>query len=254
MDYQTFWRTYFPEQELLSREQALAQTGAKQQFATIEELRDYQKAVAPVYGAYELETFQLVTMEKLLPALDQFSQGGHLISLGSGPGSYELWLLAMGFIRECTLVDISESMLERAREIAKNLDLAHRVQTMCEDITTVSLPEGCADACISVNSLHWSQGWREWIKKAIKYTKPGGFLFLSGSLFFPQSQITQEQFVGVAARGITIRDQGYIQPATIIGNQLAYSTRYYVTGNKKTRKEMSGNTNMTLKMRKKKKK
>jgi hypothetical protein len=69
MDYQTFWRTYFPEQELLSREQALAQTGAKQQFATIEELRDYQKAVAPVYGAYELETFQLVTRDKMSEAV-----------------------------------------------------------------------------------------------------------------------------------------------------------------------------------------
>lgn len=254
MDYQTFWRTYFPEQELLSREQALAQTGAKQKFATVEELRDYQKVVAPVYGAYELETFQLVTMEKLLPALDQFSQKGHLISLGSGPGSYELWLLAMGFIQKCALIDISENMLERAREIAKSLDLADRVQVICEDITTVSLPEESADACISINSLHWSQAWREWIKKAIKYTKPRGFLFLSGSLSFPQSQIMQDQFVGVAARGIAIRDQGYLQPATIIGNQLAYSTRYYVTGNKKTSKEMGGNTSTPMKTRKKKKK
>jgi ubiquinone/menaquinone biosynthesis C-methylase UbiE len=225
MDYQTFWRTYFPEQALISRERALEKTGKKQQFATVEELRDYQRAVAPVYGAYELEAFQLVTMEKLLPALDQFSQKGHLISLGSGPGSYELWLLAMGFIRECTLVDISESMLERAREIAKSLDLADRIQTICEDISTVSLPEESADACVSINSLHWSPTWREWIKKAIKYTKPGGFLFLSGSLFFPQSQITQEQFLGVAARGIAIREHGFLQPGAVVGNQYVELTQ-----------------------------
>src|SRR5260370_23571765 len=235
--YQVFWETYFPEQELISREQALATTGRNQQFATIEELRDYQKVVAPIYGAYELEAFQLASLEKVLPAILR-SPGGTLVSLGSGPGAYELWLLSQGFIQKCILIDLSENMLERAGEIAKRLDLTDHVEMICEDISTVVLPEESADVCISINSLHWSDHWRDWVKKAIKYTKPGGLIFLSASLQFPQSQIDAAQFVGVAARGMHIREHDFLLPVALVANQQARSMRYYIAGYKKTRKEL----------------
>jgi|SRR5579883_525158 ubiquinone/menaquinone biosynthesis C-methylase UbiE len=233
--FQTFWKTYFPEQDLLSREQALALVGKQQQFTTLEEMRVYQGRVAFVYGSYELESFQLATMEKLLP-LVRWTPGGKLLSLGSGPGSYELWLLSQGFIEKCVLVDLSEHMLGRAWEIAKSLGLASQVELICADASTVALSEASADMVVSINALHWCKVWKQWVKKALQVAKPGGSIFLSASLGFPQSRINATQFLGVAARGMTIREHGYLLPAVRVGNMQAQSTRYYLAGSKHTKK------------------
>lgn len=228
MDYFTFWQTYFPEQATLSRVQALATTGMMQRYATIEELHTYQNSVASVYGAYELAEFQLATLNKLFPHLQRVPSGGTLVSLGSGPGSYELWLLAENRIQSATLVDISEEMLKRADRIAAQLELTDRIELICSEVGSVELPDNYADVCLSINSLHWDTDWRTWIKKAIRYTKPNGLLFLSASLLFPQSDISATQFVGVAERGMTIRENGFVLPATSAGQ----TTRYFVTGSK----------------------
>ena len=229
--FQTFWKTYFPEQRELSREEALAQIETGERFASMKAMRDYQDNVAPVYGAYELEAFQLATMEKLLPVLLSLpaSRRETLLSLGSGPGSYELWLLSQGYVRHVTLVDLSEAMLARAGEIARHLGIGAQVRMLCGDAATVEV-EVEVEVCLCINALHWSVEWRAWVRRMIRATRAGGLLFLSASLFFPRSEITQKQLVGVAARGCTIREQGFLLPGMVTGDQLARSTRYVVIG------------------------
>jgi len=92
------------------------------------------------------------------------------------------------------------------------------------------------------------------VKKAIKCTKPRGLIFLSASLRFPQSKIEATQLVGDASGSMHIQDHGYLPIGGMVGNQFAYSTRYYLFGNKKTRKEMESNKQPGKGTSKKKKK
>jgi len=232
MSFRNFWQEHFPA--LLSREDALQITGRQQSYSSIGELISYQDRVASVYGSYEPVDFQIRTLDTLLSQRAMLH--GTLLSLGSGPGSYELWLLSERIIDRVVLVDISPNMIKSAEIIAQRLGISGNIQTICSSLEDLDLNES-VDVSISVNSLHWDAGWRKWIKKAASYTKPSGLIFLTGSMSFPQSQITPEQFVGVAARDIQIKERGYLLPAQVIGKQRVQSTRYFLIGSKEMQKK-----------------
>ncbi len=231
-DYIQFWRTYFPEGIQLTREKANQRVGTPylRRLLTSAQLRQLQDSIAPIYGAWALEGYQLSFMKALLLHLATTTTGGTLLSLGSGPASLELFLLLTNLVDSVILVDISDAMLRRALSIASQLGLSDRVKVICGDVTTVTLP--IADKTISIGAMHWSTSWQKWIEKAAESTKPGGLVFLEASMNFAQSGITREEFLGVAARSLNVTGSGFLLPL-IEGLRAADLVCFYAAGLKR---------------------
>src|SRR5213078_4697032 len=106
-DYRKFWETHFPEQKTISREKANQRVGTPylEWLLNPAQLRQFQDGVAPIYGAWTLDGYQLSFMKALLLHLATTTTGGTLLSLGSGPASLELFLLSRGLVDRCILVD-----------------------------------------------------------------------------------------------------------------------------------------------------
>lgn len=236
-DFLMFWLHFFPEQIQMTREQALlqiheAKDGGLSNRAD-EEMSGYQDRVAGVYGAYEAVHFQEWTFRHLLMCLPT-KKDLHVVSLGCGPASYELFLLENNLIARVTLVDHSPAMLARAMSIAQQLQIADRVTTIVADATKSNLTDNSADVVLCINSMHWSQKWRKWVQEASRIAKPGGICFVTCSLGMPRSNIQKDQFVPFVRKhfGGDPKKDGFVVPPLQVGGQVAFSSRYYVFGKK----------------------
>lgn len=229
-DYTQFLRRYIPA--TLSRSSALAATGQHTpRFDKQEDMINYQNKVAAVYGAYELEALQLLTMQRVLEQV-KFPIDT-LGSLGCGPASLELWLVHTGKVQECTLVDISPAMCSRAERTASDLGIQRSVNVICAGVESANLPLGRADAILSINAMHWSTEWRIWLKIAASLLKKNGQAFLSATMQHPQSEMLIPQFVGVSRRYFQLDKDEYLSPPTIHEGKSYQLQRYFVSGRKK---------------------
>lgn len=237
-NFSEFWLHFFPEAGTLDRQQVLTELDdadfGRDSTRPDCQLVSYQNCVATVYGAYEQARFQVAAMGHILRSVRQFPAGGTLVSLGSGPGSYELWLLLNSQLGKVILVDHSSEMLARATSIAKEIGVADRLQTICTDATQNSIPPHTADVIFSINALHWSSGWRAWLREAARVGKPDAEVFISCSLLHPRSNITPDQF-GQATReyfNISKFDM-VVPPRQMPDGQTAVSSRFFFAGTKK---------------------
>lgn len=233
-----FWLYYFPEMNTVSREKAMAVINDRQEGQTSNrpdaEMVAYQDRVAGVYGAYEQAQYQMATIFHILTNVATFPSGGHLVSLGAGPGSYELWLLTVTKLSMVTLVDHSPAMLDRARKIAMSLEETSRMKTIVADASASKIPDVSADVVFSINAAHWSRDWRRWVAEAARIAKPGAEIFFTVSLGHPRSGIDIEELKKVFGKYFDIVNMGFLMPPQQLpGGQMAYSSRFFIVGRKK---------------------
>lgn len=175
--------------------------------------------MAEVYGAYEAIEFQIATMAHILSNLTFPKET--LVSLSSGPGTYEFWLLSQDKVSQVTLVDHSPAMLERARRIAQALGLEERVTFICNDITRNPLPPHATDAVFSINAMHWTKRWSRWVFEASRIVKFGGEAFLSCTLEAPRSEITAELLAKEVRKNFEVINANFITPPQMVGGGMA---------------------------------
>lgn len=233
-NYLSFWEHFFLEQGAINRGLALAlinevEDGQLSQRPDAEMIM-YQDQVAEVYGAYENARFQLLTAEVLLGHTQlskEFMPDRHLVSLGCGPASFELWLSKNQGPRQLTLIDQSSAMLQRAREIAQELGIEDRAAFIQADAIQSNLPNNCADIVFCLNSMHWSANWRKWITEAARIAKPGAVIFFTCTLLLPRSKIERKQFETEVRRFFADAVFGSIVPPEFVGQKMFFSGRYY---------------------------
>ncbi len=237
-NFAQFWAAFFPEMNEMSREEALAFAGDAQNgmfnTAPDNDMVPYQDRVAKVYGAYEAMQFQLLTLVHLATNI-QVTSKAHIVSLGSGPGSYELWTLRSAAGLTATLVDHSPEMLARARQIADKLGIGDRIETLVADAANSGVADASADMVLCINAMHWSTGWRMWIREIARVAKPGAAVFLTCSLGHPRSQITVEELAtSLAEYGLVPVNYDFISPPTEgPGGMVMTSSRFFVVAQKR---------------------
>ena len=239
-DFMKFWKTHFPERG--DREQFLRDINDRSEglYSTKPdaEMSVYQDKVAGSYGIYEEEEFQRRTMQLILKHV--FSGGvtpkqAHLVSLGCGPSSYELWLLSKGLIGRVTLVDHSPAMMERACGIAESLGLADRVVIVVADATKSGIADSKADVVFSINAMHWSENWKRWVREAGRIAKPQASIFLTCTLKHPRSRIEPPDLGEIARSTMTIKSYNMVQDVEAMAKldpstMVALSFRFFVSG------------------------
>src|SRR5260370_19825377 len=135
--------------------------------STVEEI--LRRFDADVERFSDLETGQSATVDAPLAmalvaeaATATTPHARHILDLGCGAGNYTLKLLERLPNLDATLIDLSQPMLDRARERVSQAT-AGRITTIRGDIRNVELPDGQFDIVLAAAVLHHlrpDQGWR----------------------------------------------------------------------------------------------
>jgi tRNA (cmo5U34)-methyltransferase len=154
----------------------------------------------------DLDTGQLstidakISLELITEAAKRITPSAeNLLDIGCGAGNYTLMMLSKLPNLNCTLVDLSKPMLDRARErVAKETN--RNVETLQGDIREVELKESNFDIVLAGAVLHHlrdDQDWERIFKKMFGLLKPGGCLMISDLItqdIAPLSDYTWERY------------------------------------------------------------
>lgn len=109
------------------------------------------------------------------------SNAENLLDIGCGAGNYSLMMLSKVKNLNCTLVDLSKPMLDRAFERVSKMT-NKTVTTLHGDIREVVLKENHYDIILAGAVLHHLRDDKDWettFNKLFKLLKPGGCLMIS---------------------------------------------------------------------------
>ncbi len=104
-----------------------------------------------------------------------------VLDVGCGAGNYTLKLLSRKAPLDCTLLDLSQPMLDRARERVSAVNTG-AITLVQGDIRTASLPEGHYCTIMAAAVLHHLRDDRDWeavFTKLYRLLKPGGSLWIA---------------------------------------------------------------------------
>lgn len=111
-------------------------------------------------------------------------QAEHLLDVGCGAGNYTLKMLSKIPDMNCTLVDLSRPMLDKAFERV-SANTAKEVHVVQADIREAGLPENHFDIILAGAVLHHLRDDNDWettFRKLFSLLKPGGCLMISDLL------------------------------------------------------------------------
>lgn len=153
--------------------------------STVEEIR--QRFDADVERFSDLETGQSATVDAPLAmalvaeaAAATTPHARHALDVGCGAGNYTLKLLERLPNLDATLIDLSQPMLDRARERVSRVTAGH-ITTIQADIREVELPHEGFDIVLAAAVLHHlraDQEWRDVFAAFHRALRPGGSLWV----------------------------------------------------------------------------
>ena len=141
----------------------------------------------------QLETGQQATIDAPLvleivaqTAATQLAPQGRLLDLGCGAGNFTLSVLRQVSPLNCTLVDLSRPMLERARERVRAATTG-TVEIIQADMRELAFEANRFDTILAGAVLHHLRDdcdWREMFLRLYQWLRPGGFLFVADLVVF----------------------------------------------------------------------
>lgn len=154
--------------------------------STVEQIR--QRFDNDVERFSNLQTGQSATIDAplVLELITQMAATLHpqataSLDLGCGAGNYTLKLLERLPHLEVTLIDLSQPMLDRARQRVGDVT-GGRIETIQGDIREIELGQSRFDVVMAAAVLHHLRGeaqWRAVFAKLYAALKPGGSLWIS---------------------------------------------------------------------------
>jgi len=147
-----------------------------------------------------LETGQVATMDAKL-SLELITctaravkpEAKSILDLGCGAGNYTLKMLSKVPDLECTLIDLSQNMLDKARERV-SAATSGKVETIQGDIRDIELPKNHFDIILAGAVLHHLRDDSEWelvFQKLYDSLTPGGCFLISDLLIQDHPGVNQ---------------------------------------------------------------
>ena len=154
--------------------------------STVEEIR--ARFDADVERFSNLETGQAATIDAPL-CLELITRSAQAVTpnaravldVGCGAGNYTLKLLQLLPNLDCTLIDLSAPMLERAAERLRKAK-SGKIETIQGDVREIELGEAQFDVILAAAVLHHLRSEDEWLYVFGKFQRalrPGGSLWIS---------------------------------------------------------------------------
>ncbi len=162
-----------------------------EQKSTVEEIR--ARFDQDVERFSRLETGQQATIDAPLAlalvakvAAAHLRPGGALLDLGCGAGNFTLSVLGQVAPLDCTLADLSQPMLERARERV-GAATGGKVSTAQGDMRALRFADGSFDVVLAGAVLHHLRDdgdWERMFGRLHAWLRPGGWLFVADLVVF----------------------------------------------------------------------
>ena len=184
--------------------------------STVDEIR--QRFDADVDRFSNLETGQSATVDASLAmalvaraAAATTPHAGHVLDVGCGAGNYTLKLLQQIPKLDVTLIDLSQPMLERAKERVRKAT-AGDITAIQGDIREIHLPEHQCDIVLAAAVLHHLRTEAEWravFAAFYRALRPGGSIWvfdLIESSIPAVQRLMQEQYGEYLTR---LKDEAY---------------------------------------------
>jgi len=153
--------------------------------STVEEIR--QRFDNDVERFSNLETGQSATMDAPLclelvtsAAAVVTPQAQSVLDIGCGAGNYTLKLLQKIPNLHCTLMDLSQPMLDRARQRV-SAATSGLITTLQSDVRTADFPAESFDIVLAAAVLHHlrtDQEWRDTFAAVLRWLRPGGSFWI----------------------------------------------------------------------------
>ena len=164
--------------------------------SSVEQIRE--RFDADVERFSKLETGQQATIDAPL-VLDLVSQvaatrlqpQGSVLDLGCGAGNFTLSLLQRVSPLNCTLVDLSLPMLERARQRV-GAATQGAVETIQSDMRGLDVKEDAFDVILAGAVLHHLRAdadWEQMFRRLWRWLRPGGTVFIADLVAFDDPAI-----------------------------------------------------------------
>jgi tRNA (cmo5U34)-methyltransferase len=121
-----------------------------------------------------------------------------IMDLGCGGGNYAVKVASLLPDVDCTLVDISDNMLERAVERVSEI-ISGKVSALHGDYRELDLCEDQYDVITAGTTLHHLRGDEEWellFNKVYRALKPGGTFWINDIVIGETKEITQMMLDG----------------------------------------------------------
>jgi tRNA (cmo5U34)-methyltransferase len=169
--------------------------------STLDDIR--RRFDADVERFSKLETGQQAAIDSPLMlelvsavAARYLSPGGKLLDIGCGAGNFTLSVLARTAPLDCTLVDLSRPMLDRAAERV-SAATSGSVATIQSDMRTLAFDEATFDLILAGAVLHHLRedaDWRQMFARLYRWLKPGGLLCVADLLAFDEPPVQELMF------------------------------------------------------------
>lgn len=133
------------------------------------------------------------------------------LDIGCGAGNYTLKLLQSLPGLDVTLIDLSQPMLDRARERLSQAAVG-RIATHQADVRELELGEGEFDIIMAAAVLHHLRGDEEWeavFAKLYRALKPGGSLWISDMIYHSTPHIQAMMWERYGAYLAGLKDEAY---------------------------------------------
>jgi tRNA (cmo5U34)-methyltransferase len=165
-----------------------------------------------------LETGQQATIDAPLvleliaaTAAKILSEPVSLLDLGCGAGNLTLKVLQKMPGLECHLVDLSQPMLERARQRVGQ-ETAARIATYQQDMRTLTFPDNVFDLIVAGAVLHHlrdDSDWEDFFGKLHLWLKPSGALFVADLVAFDHPGVQKVMWERYGEYLKSLRDEEY---------------------------------------------
>lgn len=162
-------------------------------------------------ASYGVET-TIPDQKKILSfLLDSGISDKPTLSIGCGLAPHEIYLASQGVLSSFAGVDIAQTTLTRAEEIAKEEGVTAQFKKMHgADVDFVEE----FDQVLSIDSMHWMMRWQANLRGVARALKPGGTFFLVYSPNSPRIQIDPLRVIETLTKeGMNVTSTAFMESA-----------------------------------------
>lgn len=144
-----------------------------------------------VTGQQSIIDAPVMLKELALAAKTLAPNAKNILDIGCGGGNQTLNILSVLPELDCTLLDISPEMLNRAKDKISSVT-THSVETVLSDLRDAPLKENSYDiitACAVLHHLREEDDWRVNFKRLFNLLKDGGVLLVSDFLRYDNEKL-----------------------------------------------------------------
>lgn len=140
-------------------------------------------------GAQNFNNWSVTQNERMLKGLADFcelSKNDHLLDVACGTGAFALF--AAELVDQVTAIDISEGMIQLAREIVRQRKLEN-INFICRNVEDIGLKGEQFSVIVSKSAFHHMPNYKKVFSEMVSCCRPGGRIVIQDIMAYKQDKL-----------------------------------------------------------------